>query len=254
MEEVYSSETLLNQLCEHQPEAISWLVPVYQNEEKETVIDFEVRYCNLACSDKTGLPKDLIIGQRILREGFPDPTISELKFKQCLRVFETGEPVQYDYFSTYFDRYFSLSRVKVQNGILVTSRDLTNLYLAEQERNHLLQEKQQQLTEYSNILDTCSDGIITLKSIRNNDHAITDFRITQCNKAGLQMSQLPGDAIGKHLLATVPRIKESGYADILIQVVETGKPFAAEIPMRSEKEKKGWYMVTITRLDDGVVV
>ena len=251
--EVYSSEALLNQLCEHQPEAISWFVPVYETGEEEKISDFEVRYCNIACCRKKGLPKEQILGQRILRDSFPDPTISQLKFDQCLRAYQTGEPVHYSYFSAYFDRYFSLSRVKVLNGILVTSRDLTDLYLAEQERNNLLQEKQQQLSEYTTILNTCPDGIITLKSIRDETGALVDFRITQCNKAALRLGRLPGDAVGKRLLELLPQLSGTRYFAIQKRVVETGQPFSAELSYNPDNTTEARQIVSLTRLDDGLV-
>src|SRR5438128_6694113 len=118
----------------------------------EKIIDFEVQYCNIACCNKTGLSKEETLGKRVLADGFPDPTNKELKFRQCLQVFQTGEAIEYSYFSTHFQRYFTLSRVKVNGGVLVTSRDRTAEYIANEDRKKQEKEKQQQLREFSNIL------------------------------------------------------------------------------------------------------
>ena len=54
-----SNEQLITQLCEHQPEAINWFLPVWDESlsGEKKITDFEVRYCNIACCNKTGLSK-----------------------------------------------------------------------------------------------------------------------------------------------------------------------------------------------------
>ena len=251
---VQSDERLIAQLCEHQPEAVEWFLPVMDaTSSDEKTVDFEVYYCNLACCHKTGLTKEEIIGKRVLADGFPDPTIKNLKFEQCLQVMETGTPTEYSYFSTYYNRYFTLSRVKVSGGVLVTSRDRTEEYMVNQERQQQEIEKQQQLREFSDILNTSADGIITLKSIRDTEGNLVDFRIIQCNTAGSKIGRLPVNCIDRTLLEVLSRPGDYGYFELYKQVVETGVPFSAELPFNPAEAEEGWYKVSLTKLDDGLV-
>jgi signal transduction histidine kinase len=249
-----TDEILITQLCEYQPEAIAWFIPVYgvENGTKDAIIDFEVQYCNIACAEKKGLTKEQVIGQRVLLDGFPDPSIKELKFKQCLSVFENGEPIHYSYFSTCYEKYFMLSRVKVNNGILVTSRDLTTLYTINQELKRFGEENERLAQQFEKTVNACADGIITLTSIRNSEGEITDFKITQCNEPGFRMGRLPGSAVGRTLLEVVPQLKEFGYFDFHKKVVETGEPFYAELPFNPDNTTEGWYIISLKKLDDGL--
>lgn len=250
-----TDEIFITQLCEQQPEAIAWFVPVYGNDNGTTglITDFEVQYCNIACAEKKGLAKEEIIGQRVLRDGFPDPTIKELKFKQCLSVFENSEPILYSYFSAYYEKYFMLSRVKVNNGILVTSRDLTTLYTVNQELKRFAEENEKLALQFEKTINASANGIITLTSVRNDKGEIIDFRITQCNEQGFRMGRLPKNAVGRTLLDVLPQLKEVGYFDIHKNVVETGEPFSAELPFNADNTTEGWYIVSLKKLDDGLV-
>jgi signal transduction histidine kinase len=250
-----TDEILISQLCEHQPEAIAWFIPVYDSHNGTTgvITDFEVRYCNIACAEKKGITREEVIGRRVLRDGFPDPTIKELKFAQCFSVFQTGEPIHYSYFSSYYEKYFMLSRVKLNEGILVTSRDLTPLYTVNQELKRFAEENHKLVQQFEKTINAAADGIITLESIRDDENEIIDFKITQCNEQGFRMGRLPGNAVGRTLLELLPQIKEVGYFDIHKKVVETGESFFAELPFSHDGSTKGWYILSLKKLDDGLV-
>lgn len=250
-----TDETFIIQLCEHQPEAITWLVPVYGSDNGTTglITDFEIQYCNKAFAEKIELNKEEILGRGVLRDSFPDPTIKELIFKQCLSVFESGEPVQYSYFSTYYQKYFMLSRVKVNKGILVTSRDLTTLYTFNQELKRFADEKEQLARQFEKTINASADGIVTLTSVRNTEGEIIDFKITQCNEQALKIGRLPTDVVGRTMLEVLPQMKEVGYFDFHKKVVETGEPFSAELPFNPDNTTEGWYIVSLKKLDDGIV-
>jgi signal transduction histidine kinase len=245
-----SEEGLISQLCEHQPEAIAWYRPVY---EADRITDFEVRYCNASCLRLAGSTRGAVYGLRVLRDDFPDPSLKQVKFEQCLKVFTTGEPLEYSYFSTHLEKYITLSRVKVNEGILVIARNRTAEYLADQERQQREIEKQRQLTEFEDTLNLSADGIMTLQALRHRNGAIEDFRILQCNRSGRNLFGLPAEGSTATLLQALPSLRGTELFHQHCRVVEEGEAYSAELSLDLHGNGARWFLISLARLGDGVV-
>jgi signal transduction histidine kinase len=242
------TENLIAQLFDNQPDSVVWFRPIFQNDkERDKVVDFEAQYANNAAAHILGVSRFDVIGTRLRSNPLMDEFSITLIFNQCLEVWTTGEPIEYTYYSPNFDRYFNVQRSKVEGGILSTTRDRTKEVKADIER-------QDQEKIYQQILDTSADGIMLLKSICNIDNSITDFRITHCNKKGLERAQLPQDAIGKTILELLPHLKNSDQFHLHKKVAEGGEPARFETSFRTPEGKEyGWFIVTLTKLGDGVI-
>lgn len=241
------TESLIAQLFDNQPDSVVWFSPVFENEVSEKVIDFEAHYCNHTAAKILGTSRAKVIGTRLRTTSLMDQASVQLVLQQCLHVWNTGEQIEYTYYSPGFDRYFNVQRSKVEGGILSTTRDRTNEVRTEMER-------QEQEKIYQQILDTAADGIMLLKSVRNLNGDIVDFLVTHCNKKGMEASRFPADVVGKKLLSLLPHLKDSEQFLLHKKVVETGKPVRFETTFRTATgEEYGWFIVSLTKLGDAVI-
>lgn len=249
------NESLIAQLCEHQPESIAWYTPVFSPTPGGSlqIIDFELRYGNATLSKRRNKTKEQLIGMRVLRDEQHETELRDLKFEQCLHVYRTGEALEHTYFSAYYDKYFLVSRVKMGDGVLVTARDYTRQYFAEKEVQHLSRRHEERANRFNDILNKAADGIIALRSIRDSQGIVTDFLITQCNEAGFRLGRLPKNAIGKTLVTLLPGIMEDGSFEKLINVLHTGATHSEDLTFTLD-EQQVWYTITLSKMEDGLVV
>ncbi|MFL5729761.1 MAG: ATP-binding protein [Cytophagaceae bacterium] len=116
----------------------------------------------------------------------------------------------------------------------------------------------QQLTEIiellSSILDSSPSPIFAIKSIRDDNHEITDFKFVLVNTAAERVFKRDEN----HLLNTTvlrefPHSKEKGLFNKYKDVIESKKPFSISKKFNSGA-LNGWYQAFLTPWNDGVVV
>ena len=241
------TEKLIGQLFDNQPDGVVWYRPLFDPENSEKIIDFEVQYANHAAARILGVTNALMPGTRLQSNPWMDEATILLIMSQCQEVWNSGEPVEHTYYNPGFDRYFNVQRSKVEGGILSVTRDRTKEVRTEIDR-------QDQEKMYQQILDTSADGIMLLKAIRNNEQTIVDFRLAHCNRKGLENGQLSLSAIGQTLLDLFPHLRGSEQFELHKKVVESGEPTRFETSFRTpEGVPYGWFIVTLTKLGDGVI-
>ncbi len=242
-----ASEALIAQLFDNQPDGVVWYAPVLEPGANEKIVDFEVVYCNHTAARMVNANRDRLTGHRLMHTAVLDEASAKLIFSQCLEVWTTGEAIEYTYYNTGFDCYFNVQRSRVNNGILSITRDRTKEVRAEMER-------QEQEKMYQQILNTSADGIMHLKSIRNENGEIIDFRLAHCNNKGMEMGRFPADAVGKRLLQLLPHLQQSDQLSRHKAVVETGVPQRFETTFYTPGgEAYGWFIVSLTKMADGVI-
>lgn len=244
MVKLETTEQLIAQLFDNQPDSVVWFQPVY-NEDLNTVVDFEAHYCNRAAAQILGVPQEDVIGSRLAAGSLMDEISRRKILEQCLQVWQSEKPIEFTYFSPGMDKYFNVQRSKVVNGILSITRDRTleiksELQLKEQEKR------------YQQIIDTSSDGVLVLDAIRNAQHQIIDFRIAYCNRKGFENGSIPLDAIGKNITEVLPLTSEQLQPHK--EVTETGIPTTYETSFTTPDGKHyGWFIISLTKYGDGVV-
>ncbi len=137
--------------------------------------------------------------------------------------------------------------IKVKNA---TEYELEqNLKLLSEEVN------QKELAQHSlqKVLDSSTNGILFLKSIRKNGK-IVDFEYMLANK-GIEkiIDYKPNQIEGQTLLTLFPGTEEKGLYNDYISVVDQGKSLDREFFYDHEKIN-AWFHVTATKLEDGLVV
>lgn len=137
--------------------------------------------------------------------------------------------------------------IKVKNA---TEYELEqNLKLLSEEVN------QKELAQHSlqKVLDSSTNGILFLRSIRENGQ-IVDFEYIMANK-GIKniIDYSPDQIVGKSLLTLFPGADEKGLYEDYKEVVDEGKVLDREFYYDHEKIN-AWFHVTATKLEDGCVV
>ncbi len=147
-------------------------------DEDDTIVDFECVLVNPQAEKLIGSTAEDMVGVR-LRETMPKQEEKGL-FEAYREVVETGEPAKMEihYDTDTLDAWFHVMAVKVENGVAVTYRDIT-------ERK----EAEQRIREQAQLLDKARDAILA--------HDM-DGRIVYWNKSAERLTGWSKDeVIGK---------------------------------------------------------
>ncbi len=240
-------QQLIFDLLDNQPESVIYYVPVY-GEPDDTIIDFEIGYCNRQAPAMAHIERTLLAVQRVRTMINTTEEVRKNMFAQILEVFETGTPVETTYYNSMLNKHFNVMRTKVGNGVLVIGHDKTKEVVA-------LDGIQKQAAFTNSILDTSINAIFACEAIRNPHGEIIDLLMQRINPAFTQLLRLPEDqVIGKTYLSLFPSAKKSGIFNINCQVINTGVP-ARKVILYDGEELRGWYDISLSKLGkDGLVV
>ncbi|HEU4471088.1 MAG TPA: ATP-binding protein [Flavisolibacter sp.] len=233
-------------LLDNQPESIVYYIPV--REPGGRVVDFSVAYCNKEAGHFTNLSPDELLGQSVSSMAGTDENMRGFLFDQILEVYHSGRQIEVQFFNPVLQKYFSVLRSKVDDGVLAIGRDKT-AEIKEQEEK----EKQQHLAD--SILDTSLNGIFACEAIRNGKGKVVDFRMQRINRAFTEMTGLKEeDVVGRNYLSIFPASKENGTFDMNCRVVDTGLSAHEEIYYEGD-QLDAWYDVSLSKLGaDGLLV
>jgi signal transduction histidine kinase len=245
----HPGEILIYQLFDAQPDAVVWFTPVFAEEENpdSPLIDFEAQYCNRKAAEVLGIKAEELAGSRLLSTMLIDSVTRQQIYDQCRQVWESGNKIEFNFYNRSLDRYLNVQRSKVYDGILSITRDRSKEVKAELE-----QKKQEE--RYRQILDTAADGILLFEAVRDDTGTIADFRVMHANRRAYEIGALPPQTVGSTMLTLFPHLKNSEQFDWHRRVVETDTPIRFETTFRTAKgDEFGWFIVSLTRLGDGVV-
>ncbi|GAB3812869.1 hypothetical protein GCM10028895_04340 [Pontibacter rugosus] len=107
---------------------------------------------------------------------------------------------------------------------------------------------------HAGILDSSPNAIVALKSVRNKQHAISDFSLNIINYKAQELFGHPeGKLIGKKLWSEYPQLLNSGMFERLVRVVETGSALNVEV-QQSYNNRELWLHIVAVKFDDGLVL
>jgi signal transduction histidine kinase len=247
MQTLGQSEQLIAELFDAQPDSVVWFKPIWSNNyDSEELVDFEVRYCNIAATKFLRAPKNEVLNSRLFNNSVLDDASNRLIFEQCARVYKTGQAEEATYFNNHLGRYYNVLRSKVKGGVLAVSRDRTEQYLMEQELKN-------QAKKYDTIIDASAEGVLLLQAIKDTDNNIIDFKITHSNEVGSRLAKIPVGS-NQTLLEVLPHLKNSEQFNLHKQVIETGIPVQFETTFRNENgDEYGWFIVSLMKLEESVL-
>lgn len=90
---------------------------------KGEIIDFEYIAANAALEKELGVSKGFLIG-KTLHTVFPE--LGEEHYKFYKQVVETGQPYHYEFYDDKTDKWFDIALVKMQDGLVTVSTDITD--------------------------------------------------------------------------------------------------------------------------------
>jgi PAS domain S-box-containing protein len=167
-------------------------------------------------------------------------------FNQFVQVTETGQAINQEVFYNYeqFNGWFHQTLVKMGDGFLMNTEDITARKEAEQEILRLKDEMARQVSnKYYSLFNAIDEGFMVIELLYNNDNQPHDFRYMEVNPAFVQQSGL-NDVTGKLISEVVPNL-ERRWTDTYHQILQTGEPVRFE---EYNTGTKRWYNVYASRI------
>lgn len=242
--------------------------------EDHKVVDLIFREVNPAFEKNTGL-HDVVnkpVSQVL-------PSFKQNWINIFTQVAKTGEAVKMESYISELSRWYSISfslMREINNSCValifddITKRKISEVHLEinNQKINEILnninvlqnitaqKETEKKLKEnmdlLQSILDISINSLSVLKSVRNSHNEIIDFEYILVNKTVVESLQ-KGILTGRLYTEVYPNAKESGWFDILKEVVESSSMADFEKPFNLYG-KEDWFHVVAQKFDDGVIV
>lgn len=186
-----------------------------------------------------------VIGKSLLQQN-PGVIRSGI-FDRMVQVTQTGVAQRYEQsysFEQFRLQWFYQCLVKFDDGVIMTSRDITAHKMVEQQiikSNNLLQ----------SVFNSSLNTITVIEAVRDDRREVVDFKYLLTNT--LARLTEGGDPSGELYLERHPDMANSEHFHNLKLVVETGQPAEWEI-YYGAKGYDNWYKVKAVKIGDGIAV
>lgn len=251
--ETQLSYHLLDELYGVQPQAITWMTPLW-NESGNRIIDFEFVYCNREGLNYLNLTAEQFRNLRLSTSPTFTDQLRQIVLEEMIGVYTTGKVAKTDVFNQALNKYARVLRTKLRNGVLTVVQDRTeeNRIIQQLEtQTKALEEKSSQLEEQKalldNILANSSNGISVSQVFRDEGGTVVDAQTIMANEAAVKYIGLPKEIyFTKRATEIEPGIIGSPYYQACIKTLETGEPFMMQYQMQSNSR---WLELTVSKLD-----
>ena len=248
----------LSQFFDALPDSVVYYRAVRDAEDRH-IVDFVIDYTNPALRDNVQNQYQTTIGTSMRDDNRHDSDTTDEVLVELKTVVETGQPVEREYYNRTINKWLSITRAKVGDGVLTIARSVTISKQAALEIERQAEESKRQAELYDGVLAASINGIITYQAVRDridqsaNAGTILDFRSVTINPVAQQVLNLPDTVPGWLLLDKFPAVRDYGLFDQYIRVVETGESMRFETPYEADGVS-GWYDVAVVKLGDGFVI
>lgn len=242
---------LFDELYGVQPQAITWMKPVW-NEAGTAIVDFEYMFSNREGLNYLNLSKEEHAGLLISTTPTLTDPLRKTFMEELLHVYLTGEEAKTNVYNPALNKYARVMRARLRDGVLTVVQERT-------EENRIireLEEKSRQLEEQKllmdNILKNSSNGISVSRVFRDDTGKVVDALTIMANDAAVKYIGLPREAyLTKRATELEPAIMGSPYYQACINTLETGEPFLMRYQMQSTGK---WLELTVSKLDDNHLI
>jgi len=206
--------------------------------EQQKIVDFRWIFINKLAEKIRG---------KIVGKSFLSGANNPMDFDRYAWVAETGNSLLFEQMLVVnrSKRWYDINLVKLNDGLVVKGLDITERKEAElklKRNNQLLQ----------SIFDTTLVGLLVLEAVRDEQRCIIDFRIKIVNKK-LEHETNRSDLVGKLYAKEYPIIKKTGLFEVMLKVMESGKPEQLDYHFEDGKLDL-WISFMFVKMDDGLVV
>ena len=171
-----------------------------------------------------------VIGKSLLKQS---PGVVETAiFDQMVEVTQTGVAYEHEryYAHEQFEDWFYQAIVKTDDGVAMTTRNITPQKQAEQQILRLKDERARQATDkYQALFESVDQGVSIIELIFDDNGHVMDHWQREHNPAFSRMTGLT-DAIRKGMSEQVPDGK-LGWHQLLEQIYYRGEPIRLEYPV-----------------------
>lgn len=232
--ETVDGKHLLQSVMDASLTGIAYLRPIHN--DSQGIIDFECVFANNKGIEYSGC--DEMAGKRY-SQLFPGITTTEI-FRNYIKAFEENSIQDFEVHNNEkSDNWFRITAVKVGNGVVVSSEDITTRKKVEKElaaQHNLLKQAEELAQAGSWEYDITtkkfiwSDGMYLLFNMIKGSHVIPGVYLDYAIEEDLPVAQRIVDAIGKNFqpFEEVLRIRSNG-------IIKTLKIKAA--PLKDDKEQ-----------------
>jgi PAS domain S-box-containing protein len=184
-----------------------------------TIVDFEWILTNKAWNDRYGP----MAGKRVLEQN--PGVIAAGLFEQFVQVTETGVPIEHEvhYNHEQFDSWFHQTLVKMGDGFMMNTEDITERRKEQQELLKLKDEIAQQAhNKYQTLFNSIDEGFQIIELIYNDEGQVFDYEFRETNPAFERHTGLV-NVVGKRGSQVAPGT-ELQWLQTYHQVLQTGVP------------------------------
>jgi len=246
MSELAFDTVLFAELYEVQPQAITWLQAIW-NDDQSAIVDFEYVYSNSQGLRYLNLTPESQRGLRLSRTHTLPPVMREAILKEMIQIYHTGIPSETNVFNPVLNKYVRVTRSRLRDGVISVVEDRTEEMRIIQELEAQKGELDVQKTLLDNILKNSSNGISVSRVMRDESGKVVDALTIMANDAAVRFIGLPPEIyFTKTATEIEPDIIGSPYYQQCIHTLETGESFITQYRMQANDR---WLELTVSRLD-----
>ncbi len=209
-------------------------------DDEGRIIDFEWTLTNKAWNERYG---DMT-GKRMLE--YNPGVIETGLFDKFVQVTETGVSFNHEQFYNYeqFNGWFHQTLVKMGDGFLMNTEDITERKQAEDEILRLKDEMARQVSnKYYSLFNAIDEGFVVIELLFDAQNHPHDFRYLEINPAFIQQTGLNYVA-GKQASEVAPKL-EPRWIETYHQILQTGESVRFE---EYNADTSRWYNVFASRI------
>ncbi|UHG94100.1 PAS domain S-box protein [Spirosoma oryzicola] len=167
-------------------------------------------------------------------------------FDHMIEVAQTGVPYEHEQYYAHeqFSGWFYQALVKTDDGVAMTTRDISRQKQAEQEILRLKDELTQQVTDkYQALFNSIDQGFNIIELIFDDNGRVVDYWQREHNPVFTRMTGIK-DAIGKRMSELVPYV-EPEWHQMIQDIYYTGEPIRVDYPVGALGQ---WFTAYMSRV------
>ncbi len=209
-------------------------------DDRGQLIDFVWVMNNRKAIEQNGA----VIGKRLLVH---NPGVIQTGiFDHMVEVARTGVAYEHEQYYAHeqFADWFYQAIVKTDDGVAMTTRNITQQKQAEQQILRLKDEKTQQATDkYQALFESIDQGFNIIELIFDDNGHVIDYWQREHNPMFARITGLT-DAIGKRMSELVPYVEPAWY-QIVEAIYYTGEPIRVDHPVQALGQ---WFSAYMSRV------